>query len=25
VAYEQRQAAVMGMPLKAWADKSARV
>ena len=25
VAYEQRQAAVMGMPLKAWADSSARV
>lgn len=25
VAYEQRQAAEMGMPLKAWADKSARV
>jgi hypothetical protein len=25
VAYEQRQAAVMGMPLKAWADNSAQV
>ena len=25
VAYEQRQAAVMGMPLKAWADNSAKL